>query len=397
MNDPVAGWLKSLGFSFDPFAHLESASDPHLLRYIVVSRDLAPVWEDVSAVVEAPVGGGKTALRLYSFWNSIRGLFSFFPINYVLPREWGALPSSDVQAHGEALARVTANVAFLLLAAFPHAFLELEKDEQRTFAGWLTQMSGDLPLLLGLWHEDAWSQLVSMLAEPALAGSFAKPRIRDLMAVGEALGHANPPSALDPFVLTNNVFGFLLKKFHYQSVHLLVDGLDGFPETDQEPARGAEWLREWLEGVTQVFPAEVRVKMFITPELNPYRFNWNGHLPFEMRQTRLEWRGSMLVQMLRYRLQVASNELYGSMDALCSDDIKGLDERLIDFLKENARLLPRELLVLARAVTVAHVHRDPASLYITEEDIQAGFERCREIDLLSGVVTDSVTPGVSSS
>jgi hypothetical protein len=380
MNDPVAGWLKGLGFFFDPFAYLESASDPHLLRYIIVSRDLAPVWEDVSALVEAPVGGGKTALRLYAFWNSIRGLFSFFPINYVLPREWGALPSSDIQTHGEALARVTANAVILLLAAFPHAFLALEKDDQKKLAGWLAQMSGDLPLLSGIWHGDEWPQLISMLTEPALAGSFAKPRTRDFMAVGEILDNASPSSISEPLTLTNNVFDFLLQKFRYQSIHLLVDGLDGFPATDRDPIRGAEWLREWLVDATQVFPAAVRVKAFITPELNPYAFNRNGWWPPDMSKTCLEWRGSMLVPMLRYRLQVASNELYGSMDALCSDEIKGLDERLVDFLRKNSRLLPRELLVLARAIITAHVQCDPQSLYITEGDIQKGFQKYQALD-----------------
>ena len=372
----VESWLQPLGLRFNPFTHLESSTDPYLLRYIVTPFSLRPVWDDVSALILAPVGGGKTTLRLYSAWNSLRGLFSYFPVSYVLPQEWGQeLPPSDIHEHGNALARATARNTLLLLATFPHVFLELPQEKQDELAGLLAAMTDEYEWILALWSDETWESLMEVLVESALISSFAKPRAQDIEKTLLVLEKALHFDGEGPFELTRRVFNFLIEQFNYQSIHILLDGIDAFPETSSSVTKGAHWLRMWIDGFISEFSSEgVRLKVFIPSEMEPEQ---RGNQQ-QWQRAKITWSQANLVELLRRRIFIASNRVHETINGLCGDDIDDLEEILIETIMQEGRPLPRELLALMQEIVQAHMLNDPDISFFTARDVESGISAYRQ-------------------
>ena len=372
-------WLKTLGLRFNPFAHLESSTDPYLLRYIVTPFSLRPVWDDVSALILAPVGGGKTTLRLYSAWNSLRGLFSYFPIPYVLPQEWWHLPSGNILNHGNALGRATARNTLLLLATFPHVFLEMPQKKQNELASLLAAMTDEYEWILALWSDETWESLMELLVEPSLINSFAKPRSQDIK---KTLLVLEKPSSLydkDPFKLICRVFDFLIEQFNYHSIHILLDGIDAFPETSSSATSGANWLQDWIDGFGTKFTSEyVRLKVFIPSEMEPIQGKNNLWQNISRKRAKVVWNRANLVELLRRRVFIASNRIHETINGLCSDDIDDLEEILIETIIQEGRPLPRELLALMQEIIRAHVLNDPDISFFTASNIESGIFAYRQ-------------------
>jgi hypothetical protein len=82
-------WLDGLRFRFDPFQHLEASADPNLGDYIVGHETFAVAWDNAPALIFAPAGGGKTAMRVYTAracWVGLGGSHPF-PIPYTLANQ----------------------------------------------------------------------------------------------------------------------------------------------------------------------------------------------------------------------------------------------------------------------------------------------------------------------
>lgn len=85
-----ADWFRRIGLRFDPYVHLEASSDPHLSEYTVNLDIFRTVWDAAPAVIFAPPGGGKTAMRVAvtrTCWYDIGGAYPF-----PLPYNLGAAP-----------------------------------------------------------------------------------------------------------------------------------------------------------------------------------------------------------------------------------------------------------------------------------------------------------------
>src|SRR5215510_6480057 len=85
-SDVQQSWLRELGLRFDPFKYLEASADPRLGDYVIGQEAFAVAWDDAPALVFAPAGGGKTAMRLYATracWVGLGGAHPF-PIPYTL-------------------------------------------------------------------------------------------------------------------------------------------------------------------------------------------------------------------------------------------------------------------------------------------------------------------------
>lgn len=377
-DEALLAWLRLAGLRFNPFTHLESSADAYLLRYLVIHPDLAPVWRDVNAVVVAPIGGGKTALRLYAAWNGLRGLFSFFPISYVLQEESDDLLPADIQAHGAGLARATAKHVFLFLATMPHRFLNLSGRDQRLLADLLASMTDEYPSILTVWEPELWEILLGLLVKPVLKNNFTFPRSQDIEDVRKILERARPWCEVDSLALTRQVIDFLREKFHYGAIHFLLDGVDGFAETVARPERGAQWLEKWMEGFFAFFPTDsVRLKVFTPPEMIP---TWDDEKGFpSLEQTEILWNRANLVEMLRRRIYVASDRVFETLDALCDESVIELEEMLVDTLLEAGAPLPRELLALMQDILRVHTLRSPKTPYLSWADVETSLHRFQPI------------------
>ena len=375
----ILAWLKGFGLRFNPFEFLESSADPALLRYTVIYEGLAQVWERGSALIFAPVGGGKTALRLYATWSSLRNQYAFFAIPYVLPEHWDALPSPEFDKHGHALMHASADAVLTVLAAFPQRYLRLHTAAQHTLARLLWQMHPELDWVLAQWEESDWEEILGGLLPPALAHGFLAPpvsRLRSLITHLRLEETVNQAS--DPFDAIHALFDFLQMQFGYRSVHFLVDGVDAFFETNRDPLpiMGQRWLGRWLEGFQSKFEPSIFIKVFVPDLLRPhFRPRNNGHrISQNWPEARLQWSKGMLVEMLRRRLFVASDGKFDSLDALADIKLYDLDRRIVDLALPAT---PREVLWLANRLFIEHCRHQPIGEYLEEQDVRRVIEAYR--------------------
>ncbi len=369
----LQAWLQDVGLQFDPFVHLESASDPHLLQYTVVHEGLARIWEPGDALIFAPVGGGKTALRLYATWHSLRSLYAFFAIPYVLPKHWDAFPPSDFEAHGRALTYATTNAILTILLTFPQRFLTLPDTMQKTLSLLLWRTQPELGWILTQWKEGPWEATLASLLPPALRRGFLPPsqkRLHHVIARIEA--HRVSPDASIAWRSLHALFEILHDHFGYRAIHILVDGVDAYSETNRREGEreGARWLARWLTGFREFFRAPIYVKVFapemIRPDFRMLEMPWP--------EAHLQWTSGMLVEMLRRRLYVASQGRFDSLDALAEIELEDLDRRLAHMASPST---PREVLWLVHRLFIEHSRsHNPLDLF-GEKDVRRLEERYR--------------------
>ena len=364
----VNAWLKNVGLRFNPFLYLESAADPHLLQYTVIHEGLARVWEPGDALIFAPVGGGKTALRLYATWNSLRSLYTFFAIPYVLPAHWDTLPPSDFAAHGRALMVAAARTVLTIFLTFPQRFLRLSIAAQRDLSALLRTMLPDLDWTMAQWQEGPWEVALANLLPPALRGGFLSPAWQQLDAVSGRLADQAPAANnLPPLSALQELFNILHNHFGYQSIHILVDGVDAYFETNRKNGErtGRYWLGRWLTGFRQHFRAPIYTKVFVPEMLHP---DFTAH---EMESAwpvaRLQWTPNMLTEMIRQRLYVASQGRFDSLDALADIGLDDLDRRLAQMASPAT---PRETLWLVNNLFIAHCRIHKNHNLLEERDVR---------------------------
>ncbi len=375
----VLSWLKGFGLRFNPFEFLESSADPNLLRYTVIHEGLAQVWESGSALIYARVGGGKTALRLYATWSSLRNQYAFFAIPYNLPDYWDALPPASFDQHGQALMIASANATLTILAAFPQRFLRLSPQAQEELARLLWRMQPELGWILTQWEEGDWETIIGGLLPPALAYGFLSPPRARLQSVIRLLrmGRSDEKSSA-PFIDIKALFTFLQDYFGYRTIHFLVDGVDAFFETNRDPmpTAGRRCLGSWLETFQAHFQPPVFVKVFVPDMLRPdFRPRNNGHrISQNWPEARLQWRRGMLVEMLRRRLYVASEGKFDSLGALADMDIIDLDRQVVEAATPAT---PREVLWIANRLFIEHCRHHPMADYLEEQDVRRAIESYR--------------------
>ncbi|HRW08022.1 MAG TPA: hypothetical protein P5121_23130, partial [Caldilineaceae bacterium] len=163
------------------------------------------------------------------------------------------------------------------------------------------------------------------------------------------------------------LIAFIQTVLGYEEVYLLIDGVDAYVEYVQRPAWAVQALQPLLQEMAEWCDQKIYVKFFLPEELRP-QFNFEKILPYgailNPSLVHIHWTREMLLQLLQERIVVASQGRYNSLDAICAPTLRGVQERLVD----EAKPLPREVLVLAGRTLTEHIRRieDPGLLEPTD-------------------------------
>ena len=368
----VALLLQQLDFQFDPFAALDAAADPYLEKYIVGLHTFAVAWDDVPTLIFAPAGGGKTAMRIYTAricWTNL-GAHHPFPIVYVPADHAVGLEPPSPAHHLACLIRSGALTVFQSLLARPARFLALDRGTRCTLVSLLdAALPASLSYYLNVLRETANpAELASLGGLSLFVSTPSLEEIRSLAAAMEATPLSSTLATEAEPVVFEVLTNVILQALDFRSIFLLLDGVDAFYSTAAHPSAAAVWVDSLMDFGDRWAQKHIFIKGFlpleIWPELMP-------HLN-TIRWTRIEWQPSLLAEMLRRRVYVASGGKFGSLDAISSPALRDVETRLTSAITP----LPREALVVVKYLLEACAHRRGGGIARLEaDDLEVALRR----------------------
>lgn len=331
---PAAIGLAALGFAFDPFEHLDSTKDAHLQEYLVIPPAVQIALSDQPVAVFAQPGGGKSALRIYAanFYRESRGLK--LPITYT-PETYSNAPLF----HFQGIQRATARAAFMYLASYPDLFFALTPQIKRTIKTLLLDLPYGLDFQLRALTESRFlSDLEQALGAPAFSN------LPELGGAHRQLAHElEKESSLPKSLALEDCFALLTDAFGTQSIHILIDGLDGFIETHASQA-----LLAWIEPLLNVLEGwhrkNIYLKFFLPMDISDVPALTDQGV---LRAAALTWDDNLLAEVVRRRVFVASRGAFDSLDAVSAPDVRNVELTLARQLGGKEKL-PRQIILKSR-------------------------------------------------
>lgn len=345
--------LFNLGFRFDPFEHLDSTKDVHLQEYLVIPKTVEIALSDQPVAILAQPGGGKSALRIYTsnFYKDSRGVR--FPITYT-PETYSIEPNF----HFEGIKRFLARAVFMYLVSYPELFFVYPSNHRQT----IKRILLDLPFGLDFnLHALTESRFISDIEQTLDVPAFSNlPRLDQ---AHQQLAHElEKESAVSRSLTIEDSFDLLIDVYGAKSIHILVDGLDGFIET-----RTVQALMTWIEPLLNVLEEwekkNIYLKFFLPMDISdaPALSNLQS-----LRAAALIWDDNLLAEVVRRRVFVASGGNFESLDAVSAPDLRNVELTLIRQLGEKEKL-PRQAILKSRKLLQAFIKSNKE--LISSEDI----------------------------
>lgn len=327
--------LQKFGFQFDPFTHLDSTKDARLYEYLVIPKTVEIAWGDEPAAILAHPGGGKSALRAYTeqVYRGTRGVK--LPITYI-PETY----STEAQFHFLGVRRALARALLIYLISYPDVFLQLPSGSQSITKNLLSFLPYDLDFLLSILEStDSVGEMEQLLGVNALSG---------IQKIGESHQRMTRQLRVAPAApLHEPTVDLLLAQareiFEIDAFHILVDGLDGFVETTA-PEALSQWLAPLMEFAEAWKKQKVYLKFFLPVSMA--EFPHNTRHP-SIRTATLNWDDSLLAEVIRRRLYVASQGAFDSLDAISAPNLRNIELHLARQLNAEQKL-PRQIILKTR-------------------------------------------------
>ncbi|MBV6394120.1 MAG: hypothetical protein KPEEDBHJ_03368 [Anaerolineales bacterium] len=325
--------LSAFGFAFDPFEHLDSTKDAHLQEYLVIPKAVEITPSDQSVAILAQPGGGKSALRVYTstFYKDSRGVR--FPVTYV-PDDY----STENDFHFKGIKTSLARAAFVYLVSYPDLFFALSPNDRRR----LKRLLLDIPLGLDFNIQVLRDSRFLPDIERTL-GASAFSNLPKLDRAHRQLAHelseetpSEPLSLEDDLALLNEAFGT-------KSIHILVDGLDGFMET-QPPDALLAWIEPLLNALEAWEKKNIYLKFFLPLDIADASALTSLR---SLHTAALTWDDNLLAEVIRRRVFVASERAFDSLDAVSAPDVRNVELTLARQLGEKEKL-PRQMILKCR-------------------------------------------------
>ena len=339
--------VKSRGFAFNPFERLEASNDAYLAEYLVGHEMFAVAWETSLAALFAPPGGGKTAMRIYTLracWLN-NGQRRKFPISYDLLLFADPARLTSLESHLEALCAATASDLLLACAYHPELYLDLSAKRRQSLLTLLsTSLPSDLAYNLTILEETGDPRQLSDHLDrayrlPELPSAF---QLRLFCQQAQADLPQTTPEVVAPAVRFECLLEFLQADLAYESVFILLDGVDGDGST-LSPQAQCLALASLFDQAAGWAKRGLYLKAFLPLELEAwFKFQPGEFFQKALRAT-LTWDIPKLAEILRKRVYIASQGKFGSLDALSSPALRDVET----LIAQSAQPLPREAVVLA--------------------------------------------------
>ena len=156
------------------------------------------------------------------------------------------------------------------------------------------------------------------------------------------------------------LIGFVRGPLGFGDVLLLVDGLDGFPYTEGDPAAIVRWLEFLLEQAEGWRSRRMFLKLFLPDSVGEF-LDRASPASLKLDVFTLHWTARKLAEMLQQRLRTATNSRIDSMNAFAAPHLPDAEE----YVARQVRPYPRDTLVFVRRLLYQLMQRG------RDEDLQA--------------------------
>ncbi len=225
-----------------------------------------------------------------------------------------------------------------------------------------------------LFEKDDWTRLVKAIQVGMERRAGEEPKPEDEPEPGEEKegmpeslkGHPllkfarvvarmelHPPSVFADGasdLLKLKCFSRITKALNFKAIFILVDGVDGYPET--KSLQGIEDLLKHLFGtLSLVSMPDIYFKFFLPLEVEDRLIKHRGVETGRIRVSKFTWTEEELLELLRLRLEMASE---GKFDSLMAITEYPFNQKIDKALVRVAAGSPRNLLLLGEEIIRVH-------------------------------------------
>jgi hypothetical protein len=373
-TNETRSWVDSLGFQFDPFKYLNASDDPHLGEYIVNLEQFYGAWENQPALIFAPAGGGKTTLRIYTYraaWVGRDGMHPF-PVQYYLPLiNDGADWTSSLE---EDLKRAVGDALFLTLSFRPE---RLKRVSERTLA----KVSAFLSESIGRDYLTFYLSVLAQKSDPMLVAELidrtyklpdppSPDSVKNLVTrLANSLPRKDARKATTLEQITDRLSELIIGDLQFESIFLLIDGVDGFADSVNELRKASEQINRLLSRTKDWARKGIYIKLFLPEETDPL-------IRSKLWRTYIRWEPDSLANVIKQRIQVASGGQFGSLNGVSGPGLR--NDFIERILAENVVPLPREIIFATQQLFTAYFKRSHGLGKIEPEDLETALGNYRE-------------------
>lgn len=259
-----------------------------------------------------------------------------------------------------------AHELFLRFAYHPQEFLQLSlKDQQHVVAllrAWLRpsfehvleQVTNSESLVRLALSYDATARWPNPPDETALR-SFCQ-------ALTDVALSKDPPASPPTW---DEYIGLIIVRLGFEAIYLLVDGVDAYPETFEQPVRTWGLLQPLLDRVDAYAKRGVFLKAFLPVEMED-----TCPLTEGVTWGTIQWSADSLRLLLRRRMEAASGMAPAGLNMLGDPGLFDLEERVIQAIRPS----PRDALRFVERIFLEHVRRQGREGRLNDEDFRAAEE-----------------------
>lgn len=382
-------WLSRIGLNLNPFEYIDAGKDPLIPFYLIDHNQFDKVNGDQPSFVFAPAGGGKTAfrVRLARECRAGRNGRRIFPIVYK-PTKPGDLNEDKEKAARRQrtdLLSCAAQELFLHLAYYPYALDEMDATLKEAFLQTMSwELDFSIPYYLNQMKETGSLEPL-ITAFDATARSLPNPPGKeDIIYLNKKLNrYSSTPEKPDDEKRLELLFDLILNQLKFEAIYILVDGVDAFPETANNPEKmlaSISWLMDnaliWSQKhvYTKSFlPIETRQRLVETPAFRS--------LTSKSKIIIIRWDADALSEVIQQRLQEASGGKFDSLAAISDRALRASgrspEEEMIADLRRLRKLNPRSLIRAVNWLFTNHVRDEQVREKLTPQDITAVREWIR--------------------
>jgi hypothetical protein len=326
------------GLRYDPFEELDGSKDKRLQNYYVVPDAADLVWGDTPVLVFALPGGGKSALRVYTenIYRDSRG--ARFPVTY-LPENYDTSPDFHLNGLKGAFARAI----LVYLFSYPDIFNVLPTSTRRELVSVFRYLPQSMEFILSMLQPgEAISTIEETLGMSALSGLSEFGDAHKVMAglIEDAL-----KNQVRGELSIEQIASLIKDSLGAKSIHVLIDGLDGFSETTSSVQLLA-WVQPLLERVDVWQKQDIYLKVFLPMDISD---TFPVKTGVSLQRVRLGWDDALLAELVRRRVMAASGGIYDSLDAISAPDLHDVELEIARQLPLEKKL-PRQMILRTKKI-----------------------------------------------